>query len=179
MVAIPRTRLRTVLLSDLLGPVHVRATTLPIDGVDVRDLAYDSRRVQDGTLFFCVPGAVTDGHDHAEAAVAAGACALVVERQLPIAVPQVVVESCRVAMGPIADRSKDWLGTSDIAVSRFRKLMVDAAIKMRDANTALGRTQPHIPHASIASFEGVMPKTTDWRKINAPSKEPARMTAAE
>ena len=82
-------------------------------------------------------------------------------------------------MGPIADRSKDWLGTSDIAVSRFRKLMVDAAIKMRDANTALGRTQPHIPHASIASFEGVMPKTTDWRKINAPSKEPARMTAAE
>ena len=104
MVAIPRTRLRTVLLSDLLGPVHVRATTLPIDGVDVRDLAYDSRRVQDGTLFFCVPGAVTDGHDHAEAAVAAGACALVVERQLPIAVPQVVVESCRVAMGPIADQ---------------------------------------------------------------------------
>jgi len=104
MVAIPRTRLRTVLLSDLLGPVHVRATTLPIDGVDVRDLAYDSRRVQDGTLFFCVPGAVTDGHDHAEAAVAAGACALVVERELPIAVPQVVVESCRVAMGPIADQ---------------------------------------------------------------------------
>ena len=77
--------------------------TLPSDGVDVRDLAYDSRRVQDGTLFFCVSGATTDGHDHAEAAVAAGACALVVERELDIAVPQVVVNSCRAAMGPIAD----------------------------------------------------------------------------
>ncbi|MEI6689803.1 MAG: UDP-N-acetylmuramoyl-L-alanyl-D-glutamate--2,6-diaminopimelate ligase [Thermoleophilia bacterium] len=92
-----------MLLSDLLGPVHARATTLPIDGVDVGDLAYDSRRVQDGTLFFCVPGATTDGHDHAEAAIAAGACALVVERELDVAVPQIVVDSCRAAMGPIAD----------------------------------------------------------------------------
>ena len=103
MAATGRTRLRQVLLSDLLGPVHARATTLPSDGVDVRDLAYDSRRVQDGTLFFCVPGATTDGHDHAAAAVAAGACALVVERELDVAVPQVVVASCRAAMGPIAD----------------------------------------------------------------------------
>jgi UDP-N-acetylmuramoyl-L-alanyl-D-glutamate--2,6-diaminopimelate ligase len=92
-----------VLLPDLLGPVPTRATTLQIDGVDVRDLAYDSRRVQDGTLFFCVPGAVADGHDHAAAAVAAGACALIVERELPLPVPQIVVDSCRAAMGPIAD----------------------------------------------------------------------------
>jgi UDP-N-acetylmuramoyl-L-alanyl-D-glutamate--2,6-diaminopimelate ligase len=59
--------------------------------------------VQDGTLFFCVPGAVADGHDHAAAAVAAGACALIVERELPLPVPQIVVDSCRAAMGPIAD----------------------------------------------------------------------------
>lgn len=103
MAATAGTRLRQVLLSDLLGPVHARATTLPIDGVDVRDLAYDSRRVQDGTLFFCVPGLTTDGHDHAEAAIAAGACALVVERELAVTVPQVVVDSSRAAMGPIAD----------------------------------------------------------------------------
>lgn len=82
-------------------------------------------------------------------------------------------------MGKIADRSKDWLGTSDIAVSRFRKLMVDAAIAMRDKGVALGRTEPHIPHASIASFEGVMPKTTDWRTIGNETKQPRRMTAAE
>jgi hypothetical protein len=35
---------------------------------------------------------------------------------------------------------------------------------MRDSGVALGRTQPHIPHASIASFEGVMPKNWDWKK---------------
>ncbi|MSO46609.1 MAG: UDP-N-acetylmuramoyl-L-alanyl-D-glutamate--2,6-diaminopimelate ligase [Thermoleophilia bacterium] len=92
-----------MLLTDLLGPVLARGTTLPIAGVDVVDLAYDSRRVADGTLFFCAPGTSTDGHDHAEAAIAAGAVALVVERVLPIAVVQVVAASTRAVMGPLAD----------------------------------------------------------------------------
>ncbi len=92
-----------VLLTDLLGPVQARGLTLPIVGVDVVDLAYDSRRVTTGTLFFCVPGATTDGHDHAPHAIAAGACGLVVERELAVAVPQVVVPSVRAAMGILAD----------------------------------------------------------------------------
>ena len=92
-----------MLLTDLLGAVHARVTSLPAAGVDVRDLAYDSRAVGAGTLFLCVPGQRSDGHDHAAAAVAAGACALVVERELPLDVPQAVVGSTRAAMGPIAD----------------------------------------------------------------------------
>ena len=92
-----------VLLTDLLGPVHARVLSLPAAGVDVADLAYDSRAVRAGTLFLCVPGQRSDGHDHAAAAVAAGACALVVERELPLDVPQGIVASTRAAMGPIAD----------------------------------------------------------------------------
>jgi phthalate 4,5-dioxygenase oxygenase subunit len=82
-------------------------------------------------------------------------------------------------MGRIADRSKDWLGTSDIAVARFRKIMVDAAIIMRDRGVALGMTQPHVPQATIASFEGVVPKTSDWRTLPARDAGESRMTAAE
>ncbi|MFM8612961.1 MAG: UDP-N-acetylmuramoyl-L-alanyl-D-glutamate--2,6-diaminopimelate ligase [Actinomycetota bacterium] len=94
-----------MLLTDLLGPVRTPGNALPLAGVDVADLAYDSRRVEPGTLFFCVPGQVTDGHDHAPQAAARGACALVVERPLPaVALPQAVVPSVRAAMGPIADR---------------------------------------------------------------------------
>ncbi len=92
----------TVLLQDLLGPVQARAMTLPSDGIEIADVAYDSRRVQAGTLFCCVPGAMVDGHEHAAAAVAAGAVALLVERVLPLAVPQLVVPSVRSAMGPLA-----------------------------------------------------------------------------
>ena len=36
----------------------------------VRDGAYDSRAVSPGCLFFCIPGAVADGHDFATDAIA-------------------------------------------------------------------------------------------------------------
>ena len=71
--------------------------------VEILDLAYDTRRLREGTLFFCVPGARRDGHDLAAEAVAAGAVALVVERRVDVAVPQLVVESSRAAMAVAAD----------------------------------------------------------------------------
>ena len=71
--------------------------------VEVSDLAYDTRRVHAGTLFFCVPGSRADGHLLAPDAVSAGAVALVVERQVDAAVPQLVVESTRAAMAVAAD----------------------------------------------------------------------------
>jgi UDP-N-acetylmuramoyl-L-alanyl-D-glutamate--2,6-diaminopimelate ligase len=66
--------------------------------VEIRDLAYDSRGVTAGSLYFCVPGANVDGHELAPAAAAAGAAALVVERRLELALPQLVVPSVRTAM---------------------------------------------------------------------------------
>src|SRR2546423_5283094 len=71
--------------------------------VEVRDLAYDTRAVVSGTLFFCVPGANADGHDFADEAIDRGAAALVVERPLDVSVPQVVVADARAAMAPAAD----------------------------------------------------------------------------
>ena len=73
--------------------------------VGVESLAYDSRKVGPGTLFFCVPGEKVDGHEFAAAVVEAGAVALVVERQLPkLEVAQVVVSDARAAMAPLAAR---------------------------------------------------------------------------
>jgi UDP-N-acetylmuramoyl-L-alanyl-D-glutamate--2,6-diaminopimelate ligase len=71
--------------------------------VEIRDLAYDARAVEPGSLFFCVPGTRADGHDFAPRAVEAGAAALVVERPLDVPVPQLVVESARAAMPVAAD----------------------------------------------------------------------------
>ena len=73
-------------------------------GVEVGGLAYDSRRVGPGTLFFCVVGERSDGHEFAAAAVEGGASALVVEHGLELAVSQVVVDDARAAMAPIAAR---------------------------------------------------------------------------
>ncbi len=74
------------------------------DAVEIAALAYDSRQVTPGVLFFCVKGEHSDGHDFAAQAVRDGAVALVVERPLNLGVPEVLVPSARAAMGPIATR---------------------------------------------------------------------------
>jgi UDP-N-acetylmuramoyl-L-alanyl-D-glutamate--2,6-diaminopimelate ligase len=71
--------------------------------VEVADLAYDTRAVTPGALFFCVRGASADGHDLAAEAVAGGATAFVVERPLDAQVPQLVVADSRAAMAVAAD----------------------------------------------------------------------------
>ncbi|BCP15389.1 UDP-N-acetylmuramoyl-tripeptide--D-alanyl-D-alanine ligase [Mycobacterium paraintracellulare] len=50
---------------------------------------FDSRAVGPGGLFLALPGARSDGHDHAGAAIAAGAVAVLAAR--PVGVPAVVV----------------------------------------------------------------------------------------
>ncbi len=89
-------------LADLI-PAEL-ARDLPDGAVEITGLAYDSRRVRPGSLFFCVPGERSDGHDFAAAAVEAGAAALVVERPLGLGVPEARVDSARAAMGPVAAR---------------------------------------------------------------------------
>jgi UDP-N-acetylmuramoyl-L-alanyl-D-glutamate--2,6-diaminopimelate ligase len=72
--------------------------------VEITGLAYDSRAAGPGTLFFCVTGARSDGHEHAAEAVRRGASALVVERALSLGVPELRVGSVREAMAPLAAR---------------------------------------------------------------------------
>jgi UDP-N-acetylmuramoyl-L-alanyl-D-glutamate--2,6-diaminopimelate ligase len=69
---------------------------------DITDLAYDTRAVQPGALFFCLRGSHDDGHALAPAAAAAGARAFVVEERVGVDLPQLVVEDSRAAMAPAA-----------------------------------------------------------------------------
>jgi UDP-N-acetylmuramoyl-L-alanyl-D-glutamate--2,6-diaminopimelate ligase len=72
------------------------------DDPGISSVAYRTEDVAAGSLFFCVPGSRVDGHDFAADAIAAGAVALVVERELDLAVAQAVVPSVREAMGPVS-----------------------------------------------------------------------------
>jgi UDP-N-acetylmuramoyl-L-alanyl-D-glutamate--2,6-diaminopimelate ligase len=85
-----------------LSQVMAGAAVPAVADVEVADLAYDSGAVGPGTLFFCVPGFRSDGHQFAPRAVERGAAALVVERPLHLGVPEVLVPDVRAAMAPAA-----------------------------------------------------------------------------
>ena len=101
-----------------LAPEAVLGAAARGETVEVLDLAYDARAVTPGAVFFCVPGATRDGHDFATEAVERGAVALVVERAVEPAVPQLVVPDARAAMATAADLffgepTRELLVTSD------------------------------------------------------------------
>lgn len=88
-------------LADLIASLSRREVRGEAS-VAIAAIGYRSQDAVPGGLFFCVPGSRRDGHDFAGAAVERGAVALVVERWLPLEVPQVLVPSVREAMGPVS-----------------------------------------------------------------------------
>ena len=70
-------------------------------------------------------------------------------------------------MGAIADRSRERLGVSDVAIVHFRRIMVEAVRKVRDGGPAIGAGPEAVPHVQLRSFEGIVPKSTDWKTLPA------------
>lgn len=66
------------------------------------------------------------------------------------------------SMGPIADRSYDHLGSSDVAIVQFRRQMVAAAKAIQAGQPAIGADR-RTRDADLASFEGLVSKGADWR----------------
>lgn len=90
-------------LVDLLKKLKYTCVQGTVD-VDITTVIYDSRKVENGSLFICIKGAVADGHKFAEMAVNKGASALVVEDD--VAVPENVtvikVDDSRYALACIS-----------------------------------------------------------------------------
>jgi UDP-N-acetylmuramoyl-L-alanyl-D-glutamate--2,6-diaminopimelate ligase len=102
-----RDRLRgspIVHMDRLLREVEVIEAYGDPASTEVTSIAFDSRRVEPGALFCCLPGRSGDGHDHAADAVARGARSLLVEHPLALEVTQAVVApgTVRAAMAQVA-----------------------------------------------------------------------------
>jgi phthalate 4,5-dioxygenase oxygenase subunit len=75
------------------------------------------------------------------------------------------------SMGQIADRSSERLGASDIAIVQFRRLMIEAASRFAADGTVIGMVEPRLPQAALRSYQGIVPKTEDWRLLGASEEE--------
>lgn len=70
-------------LSDLLERMDYNC----IQGnknADITTLVYDSRKVEEGSVFVCISGAVSDGHDFIDDVVKKGAAAVIVEKEVTV-----------------------------------------------------------------------------------------------
>lgn len=88
-----------MLLSDILADIEYRSDR-PTDSINIDDIVYDSRKAAAGTLFVCLIGAVTDGHNYAAGAYANGCRAFLVQRrlELPSDAVQVIVSDTRASL---------------------------------------------------------------------------------
>ncbi|HEY8092464.1 MAG TPA: Mur ligase family protein, partial [Acidimicrobiales bacterium] len=91
-------------LADAIGPEQV----IGMPTGEVHGLATNSSDVAPGSVFFAIPGQVHDGWDFISDAAAAGALAVVAERDTPdLPIPQLIVANARHA---VADAADAWFG---------------------------------------------------------------------
>jgi phthalate 4,5-dioxygenase oxygenase subunit len=74
------------------------------------------------------------------------------------------------SIGPIADRTSERLGASDIAIVQFRRLMIGAARSHAEGGAPIGLMEPHVPLARLRSYQGIVPKADDWRTFGDPQE---------
>ncbi len=144
------------------------AGALPAADPEVGALAYDTRRVEDGTLFFCVPGFTRDGHDLAPDALAAGAAGLVVERPLGLGAPEVLVPGVRAAMAPAAARLAgdptarlDVVGVTGTNGKTTTAFLVRALLEAAGRPTGLLGTVTSVVGGETRTVERTTPEAID------------------
>jgi UDP-N-acetylmuramoyl-tripeptide--D-alanyl-D-alanine ligase len=97
VIALTLAELAQALGGSLLLPDGMGDDTVVSGSVET-----DSRLVTPGSVFFAMPGEETDGHLFAPAAVEAGAALVVAQRDLAVAVPQLIVPDGVAALAAMA-----------------------------------------------------------------------------
>lgn len=74
-----------------------------VDGIEINNIANDSREVIPGSLFVCIKGYTVDGHDFAREAVVKGAVAIIADKNIESSVPVIIVRDASRALAMIAN----------------------------------------------------------------------------
>lgn len=104
----------TLKLSQL---TDVLDATLVGTDVEINAVSTDTRTIAPGAMFVALIGEQFDAHDFAEKAVEAGASALLVSRQLPFAIPQLVVADTKIALGLLGAYVHQACQTPTVAIT--------------------------------------------------------------
>lgn len=94
-----------MLLSEAAQALSARGLACRVEGVaatEFADVSIDTRTLERGALYVALRGERFDGHEFAGDASSRGAVALLVERPLPVNLPQLIVGDTRLGLGLLA-----------------------------------------------------------------------------
>ena len=87
-----------MIIKDLFCGVKCENDCSKFEKLNIENIAFDTSQNLSKSLFFCLKGVNTDGHDYIQEAVSGGAVALVVERLFHhITTPQILMKNTRSA----------------------------------------------------------------------------------
>ena len=147
---------RSVKLSDLLQGTEASIPRLA-QGLEIRQIACDSRKVEPRALFFALHGAKADGNEFIRDAVSRGAAAIASEEPAPAAIPSSVAWiQVREARKALAVTAANFFGHPAAALQLVAVTgtngkttttsLVDAIVKASGAKTGLfGTIAYHTP----------------------------------
>jgi len=94
-------------LSELIKETQVKAVNGSLD-IEVKGIAYDSRKVVPGDIFVAIAGFKQDGTKFIPQAIKSGAVAIVGETPVEAdSITQIIVPSCRIALAEISNTFYD------------------------------------------------------------------------
>lgn len=84
-------------LYEIIDSIEIKNSVGDLE-IEIENLNFDTRKKKTSSLFFCINGTELDTHELYKEAIAGGAVAFVVEKILPVIVPQILVSDSRKAM---------------------------------------------------------------------------------
>jgi UDP-N-acetylmuramoyl-L-alanyl-D-glutamate--2,6-diaminopimelate ligase len=93
-----------LLLRELVKGLDIKSIQGSLD-IDIDNIAYDSRKTRQGTLFVCIEGTVVDGHLYINDAIENGTKAFLVQKQVevPEGITVIEIEDTRYGLAYVAD----------------------------------------------------------------------------
>src|SRR6202000_2570880 len=164
-------------MSEALSEVPLQAELEPsLAQTTIHGLDYDSRRIQQGWLFFAFPGARVDGREFAAQAVAKGAIAVVSELPAPadFAAPWIRVEYGRQAL---ALASKAFYGKLDEQIplvgitgtngKTTTSYLIDSIFRTAGKTTLLAGTIEYHLGSKVLPAPNTTPESLDLHRMLA------------
>jgi UDP-N-acetylmuramyl tripeptide synthase len=85
-----------MLLSEIVSKADIRYEIT--DDVEVKGLSYDSRKIEEGFVFFAIPGFKEDGSKYIQAAINKKAIAIICDKR--VSIPELKIQP---AIIPVSD----------------------------------------------------------------------------